>query len=37
LAPQDPENVGDFMDLMLLEIQKTTDKSSSFYGETGKD
>ena len=26
----------DFMDLMLSEIQKTTDPSSSFYGKTGE-
>jgi hypothetical protein len=32
----DPDNVRDFVDLMLIEIQNTTDKESSFYGETGK-
>ena len=32
----DPENIRDFVDLMLLEIQKTTDKDSSFFGTTGK-
>ena len=31
----DPENIRDFVDLMLLEIDNTTDKESSFYGETG--
>ena len=31
----DPENIRDFVDLMLLEIENTTDKESSFYGETG--
>ena len=32
----DPDNIRDFVDLMLTEIQNTTDKTSSFYGETGK-
>lgn len=32
----DPDNVRDFVDLMLLEIQNTTNKDSSFYGETGE-
>ena len=32
----DPENIRDFVDLMLLEIQNTTDKDSSFFGTTGK-
>ena len=31
----DNEDIKDFMDLMLVEIQNTTDKTSSFYGETG--
>ena len=31
----DPDNIKDFMDLMLVEIQNTTDPKSSFYGETG--
>ena len=31
----DPENIKDFMDLMLVEIQNTVDPKSSFYGETG--
>ncbi len=31
----DPNNVRDFMDLMLLEIQNTHDKDSSFYGDAG--
>ena len=31
----DPENITDFMDLMLLEIKNTTNPNSSFYGETG--
>ena len=32
----DPNNIRDFMDLMLVEIDNTTDKNSSFYGQTGK-
>ena len=32
----DPENIRDFVDLMLLEIQNTTDTESSFFGTTGK-
>jgi cytochrome P450 family 2 subfamily U polypeptide 1 len=32
----DPENIRDFVDLMLIEIQNTSDKDSSFYGSTGK-
>ena len=31
----DPDNITDFMDLMLLEIKNTTNTNSSFYGETG--
>ena len=31
----DPDNIKDFMDLMLVEIQNTKDPKSSFYGETG--
>ena len=31
----DPENIRDFMDLMILEIKKTEDKASSFYGRKG--
>ena len=31
----DSDNVRDFVDLMLVEIQNTTDPSSSFYGKTG--
>jgi hypothetical protein len=31
----DPENIRDFMDLMILEIKKTEDKSSSFFGRKG--
>nr|AKH03507.1 cytochrome P450 3075A1 [Paracyclopina nana] len=32
----DEENVRDFMDLFLLEIRKTTDPMSSFYGKRGE-
>ena len=31
----DPDNIRDFVDLMLLEIQNTTNTDSSFYGKTG--
>lgn len=31
----DPDNARDFTDLMLMEIQNTTDKNSSFYGKMG--
>ncbi len=31
----DSDNIRDFVDLMLLEIEKTDDKQSSFYGEIG--
>ena len=31
----DPDNIRDFVDLMLLEIQNTTNQDSSFYGKTG--
>ena len=31
----DPDNVRDFVDVMLLEIEATTDTESSFYGQTG--
>lgn len=31
----DPDNIRDFMDLMLLEINNTKDPQSSFYGDTG--
>lgn len=33
----DPDNIRDFTDLMLAEIEKTTDSSSSFYGKMGWD
>ena len=32
----DPENVRDFMDLCILELQRTKDPRSSFYGKTGE-
>lgn len=32
----DEDNIRDFVDLMLLEIQNTTDPDSSFFGDTGK-
>lgn len=32
----DENNIRDFMDLMLLEIQNTKDTTSSFYGDAGK-
>ncbi len=31
----DPDNIRDFMDLFLVEIQNTKDPTSSFYGEVG--
>ena len=31
----DSENIRDFVDIMLVEIQNTTDPTSSFYGKTG--
>ncbi len=31
----DPDNIRDFVDLMLCEIENTTNPESSFYGETG--
>ena len=34
-ASLDPDNIRDFVDLMLVEIQNTTDPTSSFYGEVG--
>nr|AKH03508.1 cytochrome P450 3075A2 [Paracyclopina nana] len=34
-ASVDADNVRDFMDLFLLEIQKSTDPTSSFYGKNG--
>jgi len=32
----DPDNIRDFVDLMLCEIESTTNPDSSFYGEKGK-
>ena len=32
----DPDNIRDFVDLMLLEIQNTTSQDSSFHGKTGE-
>ncbi len=31
----DPENIRDFMDVMLVEIKNTTDKSAPFFGRSG--
>ena len=31
----DPDNIRDFVDLMLCEIENTTNPESSFHGETG--
>ncbi len=31
----DPDNIRDFLDLMLLEVQNSTDATSSFHGQTG--
>jgi hypothetical protein len=32
----DPDNIPDFVDLMLCEIENTTNPESSFYGEKGE-
>ncbi len=32
----DPDNIRDFVDLMLLEIQNTTNPDSSFHGQIGE-
>jgi hypothetical protein len=31
----DPDNIRDFVDLMLVEVQNTDDPNSSFHGKTG--
>jgi len=36
LKTLDTDNIRDFVDLMLVEIQNTTNEESSFYGETGE-
>ena len=33
----DAENPRDFIDVMLIEIQQTSDVTSSFYGQKGRD
>jgi hypothetical protein len=37
LETLDEDNPRDFTDVMLMEIKNTTDPTSSFYGQTGKD